>query len=210
VTQQLERGYWPSYNVPYFEDIYNKSGYPTVLHHFAKQSTASSAAAAAAASAAAAAAGTHPAAKYEYSLPPPPTLVDVMATLSGLKYQTAPRANIFRRDQASVVDLASFQALMRSNDYNNDPLASGDPDKAICIRGDLSSRKSDGGCLDTKVTMGSWVKDGKTAAVNGPTRGGTGPFLRRNATVLPPFTWGSIPASIFCGCPRWTPGEVGV
>jgi hypothetical protein len=170
VTQELERGYWPSYNVPYFEEVYNKSGYPQVLHHFAQmanENTNSSSVAAA----------------------------DAIATLSGLKYQTAPRANIFRRDQASVVDMASFQALLRSNDYSSDPLAGGDADKAICIRGDLSSRHSDGGCLDTKVTMGSWVKDGKTAAVNGPTLGGTGAFLKPGAKALPPFTWDSVPAA---------------
>ena len=76
-----------------------------------------------------------------------------------------------------------------------DALAGGDADKAICIRGDLSSRHSDGGCLDTKVTMGSWVKDGKTAAVNGPTLGGTGAFLKPGAKALPPFTWDSVPAA---------------
>lgn len=29
-TQALERGYWPSYNIPYFAEIYNKSGYPSL------------------------------------------------------------------------------------------------------------------------------------------------------------------------------------
>ncbi|KAH8065718.1 hypothetical protein JL722_97 [Aureococcus anophagefferens] len=29
-TAELERGYFPSYNVPYFEEIYDKSGYPTL------------------------------------------------------------------------------------------------------------------------------------------------------------------------------------
>ena len=147
------------------KDVYNKSGYPDVLRHFKASSSASS--------------------FSSYTA----------ASLSGLEYQTAPRANIFRRDQASVVDMASFQALMRSNDYTADPLSAGDADKAICIRGDLSSRKSDGGCLDTKVTMGAWVKEGKTAAVNGPTRGGTGPFMRPGATPLPAFTWESVPAA---------------
>jgi hypothetical protein len=30
-TQMLERGYWPSYNVPFFKDIYKLSGYPAVV-----------------------------------------------------------------------------------------------------------------------------------------------------------------------------------
>jgi len=30
VTRELERGYWSSYNVPYWIEIYNKSGYPDV------------------------------------------------------------------------------------------------------------------------------------------------------------------------------------
>ncbi|GFH22241.1 phospholipase B-like, partial [Haematococcus lacustris] len=29
-TQELERGYWPSYNVPYFPEIYAGMGYPHV------------------------------------------------------------------------------------------------------------------------------------------------------------------------------------
>ena len=31
VTPVLRNGHWPSYNVPYFEDIYKLSGYPAVV-----------------------------------------------------------------------------------------------------------------------------------------------------------------------------------
>ena len=34
VTQQLERGYWPSYNVPYFPEIYELSGYTEFTQKF--------------------------------------------------------------------------------------------------------------------------------------------------------------------------------
>jgi hypothetical protein len=32
-TQELERGYWPSYNVPYFDEVYNKTGYGMLRRH---------------------------------------------------------------------------------------------------------------------------------------------------------------------------------
>jgi len=31
ITKELERGYFASYNVPYFDEIYNMSGYPSVV-----------------------------------------------------------------------------------------------------------------------------------------------------------------------------------
>lgn len=30
-TQTLERGYWPSYNVPYFPEVYNRTGYQHMM-----------------------------------------------------------------------------------------------------------------------------------------------------------------------------------
>ena len=57
---------------------------------------------------------------------------------------------IFRRDQATVVDMDSFKALLRSNAYQTDPYSKGDPFNAICSRGDLGGYA--GGCYDTKVT----------------------------------------------------------
>lgn len=34
MTRELERGYWPSYNIPYFEKVYNLSGYPAMVQKF--------------------------------------------------------------------------------------------------------------------------------------------------------------------------------
>jgi len=34
VTDELVRGYWPSYNVPYFPFIYNISGYPEIVEKY--------------------------------------------------------------------------------------------------------------------------------------------------------------------------------
>ena len=37
------------------------------------------------------------------------------------------------------------------SDYENDPYSEGNPMKAICSRGDLQTKPSPGGCIDTKV-----------------------------------------------------------
>ena len=62
-------GYWPSYNVPFYEKIYNISGYPAFVAAFG----------------------------LDFS------------------YQMAPRAKIFRRDQAMVSDMKTMQRIMRYN-----------------------------------------------------------------------------------------------
>lgn len=145
-TETLERGYWPSYNVPYFKDIYTKSGYPTMTARFVDDANKGN-----------------------------KTAQDIVA---GLNYQLAPRAQIFRRDQGKVVDFTDFQAIMRYNNYKEDPYAAGDPMKAICSRGDLAGFA--GGCYDTKATSYSMAQSMQASVINGPTVGNGN---------LPPFSW---------------------
>jgi hypothetical protein len=78
VTDVLrQQGYWASYNIPYFPEIYALSGYPALEKQY----------------------GTY----YSYT-----------------KYA---RPEIFKRNHTMVTDLESMKALMRYNDYQNDPLS---------------------------------------------------------------------------------------
>lgn len=91
VTRTLEMGYWPSFNVPYHQDIYIESGYGNVDEKKGQ---------------------------FLFS-----------------EYQLAPRAEIFRREEGGVKDLASMQAVMRYNEFQTDPYSEGSPWGAICARG---------------------------------------------------------------------------
>jgi len=142
-TEELSRGYWPSYNIPYWPEVYNKSGY------------------------------------------------SAMATKHGkyYAYETCPRANIFRRDQGTVVDMETFRLLMRYNNFRSDPYSvdptgKPNPSYAICSRGDLHwTNASANGCYDSKVTSFNFGATRLRAqAINGP------PRSRKNGD-LPPFTW---------------------
>lgn len=123
-TAILREGYWASYNVPFYEDIFNMSGYPQVEKTMGTQVT----------------------------------------------HDLAPRAEIFRRDEGKVVDVASLQHLMRYNDYQHDPYSKGNPMNTICSRSDLEKHPTYfGGCTDTKVTSYEMALQLATLAVNGPT-----------------------------------------
>jgi len=143
-TETLSRGYWPSYNVPYFPEIYDRSGYPAMVKKHGNY----------------------------------------------FSYELSPRAQIFRRDQASVVDMTSLKKLMRYNDYKHDPYSvdsSGtqNPGYAICSRGDLRPKNaSASGCYDTKVTSYKFgAMRHKLQAVNSP------PYSAEVDHDLPPFSW---------------------
>jgi hypothetical protein len=92
VTEVLNKnGYWASYNIPYFTDIYYMSGFGTMYNEQGNT----------------------------------------------WSYSQCPRAQIFRRDQHKVINSATMQQIMTYNDYENDPLSLGDPQKAIMARADL-------------------------------------------------------------------------
>ena len=111
-------------------------------------------------------------------------------------YELAPRATIFRRDEATVVDMATFQKIMRYNDYSNDPLSLGNPDNAICARGDLRTAAqggaTPGGCLDTKTSdYMNGFKTITTWAVNGPTS-----IASSKGPGQTPFSWREFPSTV--------------
>jgi hypothetical protein len=176
MTDVLARGYWGSYNVPVFQDIYNMSGYPqlqSIIAHDADRAAALAEAdpeEAVGTSTTARSAGN--ALTEKYSLPIrcavlpccvnciihrlkssrlmsrwdglPCALIFMLlllfphpfacshanartctctCTRSWLRYQTSPRASIFRRDQSAALDLDSFKVLIRYNNYKQDPVS---------------------------------------------------------------------------------------
>ncbi|GAB4815323.1 hypothetical protein N2152v2_002369 [Parachlorella kessleri] len=102
-------------------------------------------------------------------------------TTHWLSYQSSPRAKIFRRDQAGVLDLDGMKRIMRYNDWRKDPYSEGHPICAVCGRGDLDPEAPVArGCFDTKVTTYEMALNMEAHAVNGPTV---------DQGQLPPFDW---------------------
>lgn len=130
--QALERNYWPSYNIPYFAEVYNRSGYPQFRAKLAARQ---------------AALPTQGADSHQGRA--------LAAASNSLSYQLAPRAKISRRDQGSVGDLASLKTYMRSNSFHSEPFSGGSAFGAICGRGDVDPAKPRAsGCNDAKVGSG--------------------------------------------------------
>ncbi|XP_064612356.1 putative phospholipase B-like 2 [Liolophura sinensis] len=146
------QSYFPSYNIPYFQEVFNMSGGQGSVEKFG----------------------------------------------DWFSYDHAPRANIFRRDHHSVIDISSMVKLMRYNDFQHDPFArcnctppySGE--NAISARSDLNP--ADGkypfsalgqrlhGGTDMKMTSYGMYKSLSFLAISGPT------FDQQ-----PPFQWSTSP-----------------
>jgi len=99
-------------------------------------------------------------------------------------YSRCDRALIFRRNQTeAAVNVSTMRALLRYNDYENDPLAKGDPiSGSISSRGDLFARSPGPvafGGVDTKIlALSSMGPNGDLAvlAQSGPTHDQQAPF----------------------------------
>jgi hypothetical protein len=146
VTEQLQYGYWPSYNIPSIPSLYVKSG-----NQEAAQTQG-----------------------WEMN-----------------DYQRCVRAQIFRRDQSSVVDLRSFQFMMQYNNYQQDSVSQFNPTYAVAARGDIAAPGNFPMCfgaIDAKTTSWKMIHEqhGRVEAYSGPT------------PQQPPFDFNSTKATMMC------------
>ncbi|XP_019722492.1 putative phospholipase B-like 2 [Hippocampus comes] len=149
----LQKGYWASYNIPYYEDIFNASGCNELVKKFG----------------------------------------------SWFSLDQNPRAQIFKRDQKAVTDVASMMRLMRYNNFKEDPLSRcqdcnppENGENAISARSDLNPangtypfgalRQRSHGGTDMKMTSYGMFRRYEMLAISGPTW-----------DQLPPFQWSMSP-----------------
>jgi hypothetical protein len=85
---------------------------------------------------------------------------------NGFNYYNDTRAQIFRRDQSNVTDLDSMSYLMNLNDYQNDPLAQGNPCNQISARCDLAGDAFGG--IDSKNVNSDYVRSQRTLTIGAP------------------------------------------
>ncbi|KAK5581145.1 hypothetical protein RB653_001174 [Dictyostelium firmibasis] len=142
-TQALRQGWWNSYNIPFYEKIYDASGY-----------------------------NNYTANNYSDS------------TIYYMSYQTCPRAEIFRNFAGYVESLEDFQALLRYNDFENDPLSHDTPFYSIASRYDLLKKNpSPFGATDTKVTSNSMIDQNIIVAISGPTTSNGQPIFEWDSNI---------------------------
>lgn len=146
----LQQGYWASYNVPYFKDVFTMSGNDPLVRKYG----------------------------------------------NWFSYDHSPRAEIFRRDQGGVTDLQSMLRLMRSNDFQHDPLSvcnctpAHNGENAIAARSDLNPAGGrypwgalghrNHGATDTKITSRALAAELRFLGESGPPH---------NDQSCPPFSW---------------------
>jgi len=79
------------------------------------------------------------------------------------------RANIMKRDHSKVANVNDMKHFMQYNQWQTDPLSSGDPCNSIAARCDLITPFDAFGAYDAKVTNHEMIKQGRSCAISGPT-----------------------------------------
>lgn len=119
-------------------------------------------------------------------------------------YEKAPRAQLFKQYQSTVIDMPTMEALMQYNNFTADAASDDDSCKAIACRGDLQPIESDAGAfgaLDAKIGSVLLAKSAsgvaqKTAGTSRESDSGEfsppifihlGPATSSGS--LPPFCW---------------------
>jgi len=121
---------------------------------------------------------------------------DVMESARGdtFSYQMVERAQIFRRDQSIVMSDEGMQKLMRSNNFQVDPIAHGDSCAQIACRADLATNpflKKAFGAIDAKYTSSAHNRRGQAVIVAGPTH-----------DDQPAFDWRLLPEELAASTPH--------
>jgi len=131
-----------------------------------------------------------PAIPYIYKASGYPEVVSTHGT--SYSYDLAPRARIFRRDGNNANNLTAIEALMRYNDYLNDPLSDGYPGWAIMSRFDLNASDPQAfGGIDTKIANFDMLNSITAIVKSGPTN-----------NDLPSFSWvGIFDETVHTGLP---------
>lgn len=82
-----------------------------------------------------------------------------------------PRAQIFARDAPKIESLSDFKQVIRSNNWQQDPLTMGHPSHAVAARYDLEDEPMFAldGAIDAKVTTSAMLKQLTCEAESGPT-----------------------------------------
>jgi len=166
LTLALQRGHWPSYNVPYFPDVYNNSAYPAMVsQHGVEQS---------------------------YQLAPRASIfrrqADQVNTMEDLRHFI--RFNSYGHgDPLAKIPDAAIAPRRDLGGYGQvDPLAK-DQAAAIALRRHVSdSPPSASGALDAKIINAGLVDNLAVSAVSGPTTEGHPPFSFTGQ-------WASVPHS---------------
>ena len=106
-------------------------------------------------------------------------------------YENVSRANIFRANQAAIEDVSGGLSIMQYNNFQTDPLSSGDPCDAIACRGDLykySFQQGGFGALDAKVSSLTTVNNFFASASKSLYYAKLGPTTDQQT----PFCWSNL------------------